>query len=82
MTSIISLLGFLTPFLSTGTAFLTVGLRFAIQERKMHQKETKKNCMTVSVTGLGSAVKIALEDAFVRMEAENHTMHNIWYSYQ
>lgn len=63
-----SLLGRRIPFFKTGKAFLTAALRFASHERKTHQKETSKNCMTVKVTGLGRAVRMALEEVLVRIE--------------
>ena len=72
-----SLFGLLMPFLRTGTALRTVAFRFASQERKMHQSETRKNCMTVRVIGWGRAVRMALEDVLVRIDAENQAPHSI-----
>jgi hypothetical protein len=63
------------PFFSTGNALRTDALRFASHERKMHQKDTSKNCMTVRVTGRGKAVKIAFEEVFVRMDVAYHNAH-------
>lgn len=49
-------------------------------ERKRHQKETRANCMVVRVTGFGSAVRMALEEAFERIDEQNQTPQSIWYS--
>lgn len=65
---IISLLGRRMPFFKTGNAFRTAVLRLASAERKTHQNETRRNWIMVSVTGFGSAVKMALEEVFVRIE--------------
>ena len=76
--TMMSLLGLLTPFLRTGIARLSAPLCFAAQERIKHQEHTKKNCMTVRVTGIGSAVKIAFEDVFERIEVAYQTQHSIF----
>lgn len=56
------------PFFKTGRAFRTAALFLASHERKTHQKETSRNWIMVKVTGFGRAVKMALEEAFVRIE--------------
>jgi hypothetical protein len=72
----ISLLGLLMPFLRTGMALRILGFRLANQDKKRHQKETRKNCMIVSVMGRGRAVRMAFEDVFVRIDAENQAQHS------
>lgn len=67
--------GFRSPLRRTGTCARILRLCLASQERKMHQKDTRKNCITVRVTGFGRAVRMALEDVFVRMDAEYQTTH-------
>ena len=76
-----SLLGLLIPFLRTGMALRTLAFRFANHDRKMHQNETRKNCITVRVTGFGRAVKMAFEDVFVRIDAENQAAQSIFIAY-
>jgi hypothetical protein len=67
------------PFLRTGRALRTAGLLFARAEKKTHQMETNMNCTTVRVTGFGSAVKMALEEVFVRIEVPyQKTQSNLW----
>lgn len=56
------------PFFSTGRAFRTAVLRLASHDRNTHQKDTRRNWIIVSVTGFGKAVKMALEEVFVRIE--------------
>lgn len=73
-----SLLGLRMPPFRTGKALRTVALRLASHERKTHQKETNINWMTVRVTGLGSAVKMAFEEVFVRMDVAYQKVHKSW----
>ena len=77
-----SLFGFLMPLFRTGKAFRTDGLCFAAHERNRHQEETSRNWTIVSVTGLGNAVKIAFDDAFERIDAENQIPHSILREHQ
>ena len=74
-----SLLGRLMPFFRTGILFRTVAFRFASHALKKHHSVTCKNCMTVSVTGLGSAVKIAFDEVLLRIDAVNQIPHRIWH---
>lgn len=48
----------------------------------MHSPETKRNCTRVRVTGIGSAVKMALEDVFERMEVPYQTPQRSLVEYQ
>lgn len=63
-----SLFGLRMPFLSTGAASRSDALRLASQDKNMHQKETSRNWTIVRVTGLGRAVRMALEEVLERME--------------
>jgi hypothetical protein len=71
-----SLFGLLIPFFKTGIALRTLAYRLANQDRKMHQNETRKNCIIVSVIGFGKAVRMAFEDVFVKIDAANQVQHN------
>lgn len=73
----ISLFGRRIPFFKTGKVFRMKALRLASHDRKRHQKDTRRNCMMVRVTGFGKAVKIALEDVLVRMEVAYQKAHSI-----
>lgn len=77
-----SLLGFRIPFLSTGMSSRTVALRLASHEKKIHQNETSKNWTMVRVTGLGRAVRMALDEVLVMMEVKYHTPQSILTKYQ
>ena len=72
-----SLFGLLMPFFKNGRALRTSALRLANQDREMHQNDTRKNCMIVSVTGFGNAVRIAFEEVFVRIDAANQVQQSI-----
>jgi hypothetical protein len=50
-----------------------VRLCLANQDRKIHQKETRRNCTIVNVTGFFNAVRMALDEAFVMIEVVYHT---------
>lgn len=71
----ISLFGFLMPFLRTGRAFRTEAFRLASHARKRHQKVTSANCMIVKVTGMGNDVKMALDEVFVMIEVMYQKAH-------
>lgn len=71
----ISRFGRRMPFFRTGSRSRTVELCLASQERNMHQKETRRNCTMVRVTGRGRAVKMAFEDVFVRIEVPYQSPH-------
>jgi len=73
VTSTSSLLGFRMPFFRKGAISRSVRLCLATQDRKIHQKETRRNCTIVSVTGFLNAVKMALDDAFVMIEVVYQT---------
>lgn len=45
----------------------------ASQDKNIHQNDTSRNCTMVKVTGFFSAVKIALDDAFVMIEVVYQT---------
>lgn len=74
--TMMSLFGLLIPFFKTGSACRTLPFRLASQDRKKHQKDTRKNCIIVSVIGFGRAVKMAFEDVFERIDDANHIQHN------
>lgn len=71
----ISRLGRRMPFLRTGKDSLTKALRLASHAKKMHQKDTSMNWMMVKVTGLGRAVKMALDDVLVMIEVMYQKPH-------
>jgi hypothetical protein len=50
----------------------------ATNERKTHQKDTSRNCITVSVMGFGNAVKIALEEVLVRIEVAYQILQRVF----
>jgi len=66
------------PFRSAGIAVLRGGYRWARKEKKMHHEETKANCMSVRVIGLGKAFRIDLEEVFVRADDRYHMRHSIY----
>jgi hypothetical protein len=66
-----SQLGLLMPFFSTGRALRTEALCLASQEENRHQNVTRANCMTVNVMGLGSAVRMAFDEVLDKIEVEN-----------
>ena len=72
----ISKFGFLIPDLRIGRARRSLKLRLAIHGSATHQEDTKKNCITVRVMGLGKAVKIALDDVFERIDVAYQTAHS------
>ncbi len=43
-----------------------IGKMVASHEKKMQKEATKANWISVSVAGFGNALRIALEDVFVR----------------
>ena len=67
------LLGERIPYFSTGIACFTRGYLLAKAVKNRHHTDTKANCTSVRVNGFGSAVRMALEDVFVKMEDMNHT---------
>lgn len=60
------------PYLRAGIMTFKRGNTVANQAKIRHHEETKPNCMSVRVTGLGKAVRIAFEDVFDMMEVEYH----------
>jgi hypothetical protein len=66
------------PYFNTGIVCFNRGYLRARAARNKHQDDTKANWTTVSVMGLGSAVRMALEDVLVEMEVMYHTPHSIY----
>lgn len=73
----ISLFGRLIPFFNTGKVLRMEELYRASRAAKMHQEDTNRNCTTVSVTGLGKAVRMALDEVLERIEVANQTPQSI-----
>lgn len=69
----ISLCGRRMPYFKNGIVCFMRGYRFAKAANIIHQPETKANWTVVRVMGLGSAVRIVLEDMFVKMEVRYQT---------
>lgn len=59
-------------------ALRMAGLMRARNAAKMHHEQTNANCTTVRVTGLGSAVKIAFDEALDRMEVAYQRPQRAW----
>lgn len=72
------LLGGRIPYLSTGIACFNRGYFLASAAKNRHHDETKANCISVRVKGFGSAVRMALEEVLVKMDAMYHTAHNVY----
>jgi hypothetical protein len=65
----ISRVGLCIPFLKAGI-LRRIGKLLARLLSKMHQEETKTNCMMVRVTGLGKANKTCFEEVLDITEAK------------
>lgn len=52
------------------------GVTRASRDSAMHHDETNENCMSVSVTGCGKELRIALEEVFD--SAEERYLHHIF----
>jgi hypothetical protein len=63
-----SLVGGRMPYLRNGMVCFMRGYRLASAARKRHHPDTKANCMMVSVTGFGRAVRMAFEDVLEKMD--------------
>jgi hypothetical protein len=74
----ISLCGRRIPYFKNGIACFMRGYRFASAASMMHHPDTNANCTVVSVIGFGSAVRIAFEDIFVKMEVMYQTPQSIY----
>ena len=75
-----SLLGYLIPCLSAGTAVFRAGKRCARYAEKIHQPETKANWTMLRVTGCGKALRMDFEDVFVRAEVMYQITHSVYNS--
>jgi hypothetical protein len=71
-------LGGRIPYFSTGIDCFNRGYLLARAAKKRHHDDTKANCIKVSVKGFGSAVRMALEEVFVKMEAMYHMPQSIY----
>jgi hypothetical protein len=60
------------PLRRAGIAVFNPGKSDEQYVRSRHQNDTKANCMTVRVTGLGSAVRMDLEDVLVTADVMYH----------
>ena len=60
------------PYFRTGIAVLSRGHRRARAARNKHQEDTKANWTSVRVMGFGSAVRMALEEVFEKMDVMYH----------
>lgn len=54
----------------------TAGIVFASQAKKRQKTKTKRNWMTVRVTGIGNALSIAFEEVLVRAELKYQSKHS------
>jgi hypothetical protein len=72
------LLGGRIPYFSTGIDCFSRGYLLARAAKKRHHDDTKANCIKVRVKGFGSAVRIALEEVFVKIEAMYHMPQSIY----
>ena len=68
-----SLEGERIPYFKKGIACFIRGYFLADMASIRHQPETKANCTVVRVMGLGSAVRMALEDMLVKMDVMYQT---------
>lgn len=70
-----SLEGGRMAWLRAGTHVRSIGYFLARRERMIVHDDTNANCMSVSVTGFGRAVRIALEEVLENIDTAYHTMH-------
>ncbi|KAI5296850.1 hypothetical protein KEM56_005289, partial [Ascosphaera pollenicola] len=71
-----STVGYLIPFFSAGTLCRTIGNRCARYANSKHQNDTNANCISVSVMGRSSALRIDLDEVFVSADVMYHTTHS------
>ena len=75
--SMSSLDGGLMPYFRNGIVCFSRGNLRAAAASSKHHPDTKANCTVVSVTGCGSAVRIAFEDMLVKIDVMYHTPQSI-----
>lgn len=66
------------PYFRNGIVCFMRGYFRARAASSRHQPDTKANWTVVRVTGCGRAVRITLEDMFVKMEVKYQTAHRIY----
>lgn len=64
--------GYRNGCLSAGTAARNLGKVEASHENRMQYEETKANWTNVNVAGLSKAVRIDLDEVFVRADDQYH----------
>lgn len=73
--------GFRIPLRSTGIELRSGGCIRAAHDSKKHHEHTNMNWISVNVTGLGRAVKIALDDVFDMIDVVYQMAHRNFYSW-
>lgn len=71
-----SLEGGRIPYFKKGIVCFKRGNFLASMPSIRHQPDTNANCTVVRVMGLGSAVRMALEDMFVKMDVMYQAPHS------
>lgn len=70
--------GYLKPFLSAGMLLLRPGNMFARDANIKHHDETDANCIIVSVTGCGKALRIDFDEVFVNADVIYQTIQSVY----
>lgn len=73
-----SRVGYRMPCRRAGILFLRLGKTVESQLKRRQKKATKANCIMVRVAGLGKALRMDLEDVFVRALDKYHMIHNVY----